>query len=84
MQGPDRGHSCHDGICTLRDLNIMHQIGAVLRCWPRDGSGSVGWTGRSVSGADLCGPQAHFWGQGEWDPITMDFIDAGLWPQIDK
>ena len=70
MQGLGRGHSRRDGICTLRDLDIAHQMIAVSRCRPRDGSGSVGRTRQSVSGVDLCGPWARFWGQGEWDPIT--------------
>ena len=70
MQGPGHGHSHHDGICTLHDLNIAHQMGMVSRCQPQDGSGSIGQTGRSVLGVDLCRPQACFWGQGEWDPIN--------------
>ena len=70
VQGLGHGHSHHDGICTLHDLNITHQMIAVSRCQPWDGSGSVSQTGRSVSGADLCRLQAHFWGQGERDPIT--------------
>ena len=44
MQGPGRGHSHRDGICTLRDLDIAHQMIAVSRCWSWDGSGSVGRT----------------------------------------
>ena len=72
VQGPGCGHSRHDGICTLRDLDIVHQMIAVSRCRPQDGSGSVGRTRRSVSGADLCGPWARFWGQGEQDPISVE------------
>ena len=70
VQGPGCGHSHHDGICMLHDLDITHQMGMVSRCWPQDGSGLVGRTGRSVSGADLWGLQVHFWGQGKQDPIN--------------
>ena len=80
VQGPGCGHSHHDGICTLRNLNITHQMGTVLRCRPQNGLGSVSQTGQSISGVDLCGPQARFWGQGEWDPIIRHdcIVDVGV------
>ena len=63
----------------LCNLDIAHQMIAVSRCWPRDGSGLVGQTGWSVSGADLCGPQACFWGQGKQDPInTIEITRLGV------
>ena len=71
VQGLGHGHSHCDGICMLHDLNIMHQMGVVLRCWPQDGLGSVSQTGQSVLGADLWGLQVRFWGQGKWDPIIV-------------
>ena len=70
VEGPGCGYSHHDGICMLHDLNIVHQMGMVLRCWPQDGLGSVGQTGQSILGADLCRLWVCFWGQGKWDPIT--------------
>ena len=70
VQGLGHGHSHCDGICMLHNLNIVHQIRVMLQCWPQDGSGLVGWTGWSILGADLCGPQVHFWGQGKQDPIN--------------
>ena len=62
----------------LHNLDIAHQMGTVLRCWPRDGSGSVGRTRQSVSGADLCRLQVRFWGQGKRDPITVTGQHSGM------
>ena len=63
----------------LHGLDIMHQMITVSRCWPRDGSGLVGQAGWSISGVDLCRPQAHFWGQGKRDPITTSFLSSNHW-----
>ena len=78
MQGPGHGHSRRDGICTLRDLDIVHQMGAVSRCRPQEGSGSVGDRMECI-GSGLVRAVGVFLGAGRMGPHHC----TKAWAEVD-